>query len=164
MKMIWASSGVLFLILSLPTFAQAHDTGAFAGMSVGSSDDDILNEEDNGYKLFVGYRFDRNFAGEIAFIDLGDFSGGAIEQYGVAVDLMAIAPLSNNFELFGKLGLFSWTVEYPFSEDEGSDLMYGFGAQFHVAPQLSVRVEYEEFLDVSGGDVSLTSAGLSYRF
>lgn len=152
------------ILTGFPFLACAQDQGGFIGASIGTADDEVLNEDESGFKLFGGYRFTRNIAGEIAFVDLGSYFGGFLDQYGLAFDVMVILPVADNFEFFAKAGLFSWTVETPFADDDGTDLMYGLGAQFNVNRNIGLRIEYEEFTDVSGGDVSLISAGVSYHF
>lgn len=144
--------------------AQAASPGGYVGFSLGSADDDVLSESDTGYKLFGGYTANQYLGVEIAFVDLGEYENGLLEQYGVAFDVVGYLPVTNNFNVLGKLGMFAWTVDVgPFSND-GTDLTYGLGVQYDFTNRLSFRGEWEEFADISGGDVSLLSAGVIYTF
>ncbi len=144
--------------------AIAAEQGFYAGGSLGESDDEILNETDSGYKLFAGYEFNRNAAVEVAFVDLGEFVGGVLDQYGLAFQFVGKLPVSNQMNLFGKVGLFNWTVDVFGLTDDGTDPTYGAGVEFRFTEQLAGRVEWETFQDIAGGDVDLISVGLSVRF
>ena len=65
-----------------------------------------------------------------------------------------------------KVGFFSWEVEAFGSTDDGTDAAYGVGGQFRFGRKKNwgVRLEWERFEDISGGDVDLVSAGVSYHF
>jgi len=166
MKKIIATFG---LILGLALFggqiAHAAPPVGYFGFSLGSADDDVLSESDTGYKFFGGYTVNNNLGFEIAYVDLGQYVDGLLEQYGVAFEVVGYLPVSRNLNLMGKIGMFAWTADYAaFARDEGTDLTYGLGVQYGFNNRLFVRGEWEQFLDVSGGDVSLLSAGLLYTF
>lgn len=144
--------------------ANAAQPGGYLGLSFGESDDDILNETDSAMKFFGGYNFSPNLGGEIAFVDLGEFSSGNLEQDGLSFHLVGYLPVSQTFDLFGKFGFFNWEVRAFGLSDTGTDLSYGFGGEIHLSNQLGLRAEWETYDDVSGGDVDLFSLGLNYRF
>lgn len=167
------SCSVLFagLLMLVAHGASAAQPGGYLGFSLGSADDEILNESDTGYKLLGGYVASANLGGEIAFVDLGSypafdpfFGPVILDQYGIAFNGIGYLPVGNNFDLFGKLGLFAWTVDVGFATDDGLDLTYGFGASLRMDYRLSIRAEWERFTDISGGDVDLVSAGIAYHF
>ena len=167
MKKIIATFG---LILGLALFggqiAHAAPPIGYFGFSLGSADDDVLSESDTGYKFFGGYTVNNNLGFEIAYVDLGQYVDGLLEQYGVAFEVVGYLPVSSNLNLMGKIGMFAWTVDFAvlYARDDGTDLTYGLGVQYDLNNRLYVRGEWEQFLDVSGGDVSLLSAGLIYTF
>jgi len=155
---------VMLISVSITPSAFAVEVGPYFGFSLGTADDDILNEDDSGFKIFGGTNLSEQYGFEIAFVDLGEYVGGAISQSGLAFDLVGYFPVAQNVDIFGKVGLFLWTVDIgPFSDD-GTDLTYGFGVNVGIANQMSVRAEWENFTDISGGDVSLVSAGLTFNF
>jgi len=156
---------ILVTLLSVPVApsAFAAEMGGYFGFSLGTADDDILNESDSGLKVFGGSNFSEQYGFEIAFVDLGEYVGGIVSESGVAFDLVGYYPATQNVDVFGKAGLFSWTIDVgPFSDD-GTDLTYGFGVNVGL-DKVSIRAEWENFTDISGGDVSLLSAGLIFKF
>ena len=86
--------------------------------------------------------------------------------------MVGIAPLANQFELFGKLGLIFWDEDFKVNgtttySDDGTDLTFGFGGAFTVNPQFSIRVEWEFYaIEDSVGDLDtdLLSVGLQFNF
>lgn len=144
--------------------AVAAEQGPYLGFALSESDDDILNETDSGFKLFGGYTLSPNLGVELAFVDLGEFSSGNLEQDGLSVHLLGYLPVSQSFDLFGKVGFFNWEVRASGLTDTGTDISYGFGGEVRVSNQLAIRAEWETYDDVSGGDVDLFSLGLSLRF
>ena len=165
MKKFIATFGlILCFALFGGQIANAAPPVGYIGFSLGSADDDVLSESDTGYKFFGGYTVNNNLGFEIAFVDLGQYVDGLLEQYGVAFEVVGYLPLSSNLDLMGKLGMFSWTVDVLNASDDGTDLTYGLGVQYDLNNRLYVRGEWEQFTDVSGGDVSLLSVGLLYAF
>lgn len=159
------------LLMLCANGASAVEPGGYFGFSLGSAEDDILNESDTGYKLVAGYTVNENLGGEIAFVDLGSypiydpfFGPLTLDQYGVSFQGVGYLPVGSNLDLFGKFGLFVWTVDVGFATDDGTDLTYGFGGNLRMSDQLSLRAEWERFADISGGDVDLLSAGITYHF
>lgn len=157
-------------------------SGGYIGASLGSASVDdpagLVDDSDTGVKLFGGFRLNNNFAVEAFYADFGDpetFSFGSLsseEITGFGVQIVGIAPLSNQVELFGKLGLISWDEDYKIDgsvtfSDSGTDLTYGFGATFHVNDMVSIRGEWE-FYDVEDSfgdiDVDLLSIGVQVNF
>lgn len=159
------------LLMLVTNGASAAQPGGYLGFSLGSADDEILDESDTGYKLLGGFTANENLGIEIAFVDLGSypafdpiFGPVVLDQYGVAFNGVGYLPVGNYLDLFGKLGLFAWTVDVGFATDDGMDLTYGFGASLRMDSRLSIRAEWERFTDISGGDVDLLSAGIAYHF
>jgi OmpA-OmpF porin, OOP family len=179
------------LTLLLPA---KHGTAqSFIGASLGQSnvDHDIarglitsgsVDGKDTAFKLFSGYMFGRHFGLEGAYVDLGDVSysgsfsgtpvtGGKVELKGYNIAAMLSYPMSEEFSLFGKLGIFLWELRasdttggQPFSSsNRGRDVSFGLGAGYNLGRHLAVRAEWERFkLDDVGAD--LLSAGLVWRF
>ena len=165
MKKITATFGlILCLALFGGQIAHAAPPVGYIGFSLGSADDDVLSESDTGYKFFGGYTVNNNLGFEIAYVDLGQYVDGFLDQYGVAFEAVGYLPLSSNLDLMGKVGMFAWTVDDSYYIDYGTDLTYGLGVQYDLNNRVYVRGEWEQFTDVSGGDVSLLSAGLVYTF
>lgn len=163
------------LWLGVQTAAHAENTGWYLGFNMGSADVKLIDESDLGYKFYGGYML-QNFGFELAFVGLGDgYTVDNVDIYGMSMQFIGRLPLGTSVSLLGKVGLFWWTVSncyygyyyydcYGGVYDDGSDLTYGVGMQFDLSRNLSLRAEYEEFVDVSRSDVSLLSLGVIFRF
>jgi OmpA-OmpF porin, OOP family len=108
-------------------------------------------------RIAGGFHFSPVFAVELGYSMFGD-SNAITSLYGPAtlsassfqVAAVASLPLSRQFDLIGKLGLASNREDY--SDATGytaswsqNDLLIGFGAQFHVNSQVSLRALYDNY-------------------
>lgn len=213
MKLARASGtlGLAALALIASPYAAADDIGWYGGASIGQSNakiDDakitnnllgsgfatssISNDDsDTGYKLFAGYKFNKNFALEGGYFDLGRFGftattvpagtlNGTIKLKGVNLDAVGILPVNEKFSVLGRVGVnyaeasdsFSGTgaVTVLNTSPSKSEANYKFGAglQYDFNKALAMRAEAERYRinDAVGsnGDVDLVSVGLVYRF
>jgi OmpA-OmpF porin, OOP family len=164
-------------------------TRSLLGNGFASSIDD--DDRDIGYKIFGGYQFNRNFALEGGYFDLGKFgytartvpSGtltGSSRIRGLNLDLVGTLPITDKFSAFARVGLnyadvrdsFSGTgavrVLNPNPSKREANYKFGVGAQYAFTDALAMRVEAERYRinDAVGnrGDVDLVSVGLIYRF
>jgi OOP family OmpA-OmpF porin len=181
------------LALSGAFAASQASAQGFIGGSIGQSDidDEIAVElitsgtvdgKDTAWKIFGGYMFNRHFGLEFAYVDLGEVSysgsffgapvtGGKIEVTGFNISAIGAYPVSEQFSVFGKIGLFIWEAEasdttggVPFSDKEdGTDLSFGVGVSYNFTRNLGVRAEWERF-ESSDADASLITIGLLWRF
>ncbi len=205
--------GLLALaVIASPFAVAADDAGWYGGINIGQSrakiDDARISAQllgagltttsiaddnrDTGYKLFGGYKFNKNFALEGGYFDLGKFGfkattvplgtlSGNIKLKGVNLDAVGILPLTEKFSAFGRLGLnyaqardsFTSTGAVPVPTNPNprkSDTNYklGLGLQYDFTESLGMRVEAERYRinDAVGnrGDIDLFSVGLIYRF
>src|ERR1700719_2228296 len=206
---IAASLAALTLTVSPSVFAD--DAGWYTGFNVGQSrakiDDtriadgllhdgftttSIGNDDRHfGFKAYGGYAFNRYFALESGYFDLGKFGftadtlparslRGDIKLQGVNFDAVGSVPLGDHFSLFVRGG-----VNYADARDSfagtgavtvidasprkwAANYKFGFGAEYDFARHLGVRLEAERYRidDAVGnkGDVDLYSAGLVFRF
>ena len=153
------------------------------------------DETDTAWKLFGGYQFTRNWGVEFAYVDLGKASAdtattGTTAQYkqewsSKAWSLAGVgtAMVGDNLGVFGKLGAFSWDLDYtcgkvsgtggacttPSASPSGTDLTYGVGLKYNFTKQTSLRVEWEQFKNVGDknktgeSDVDLIFVGIQYK-
>ena len=163
---LWLSAGTLLLVSLFAISAASADEnrGWYVGAGFGSSDDDVLDESDTGLKVFGGYRFNKNVAVEAAYVDLGEFVDGFVEQSGLALEGEATWPIGDKFGLFVKAGFFSWDVDVGSASDDGTDSTFGVGGKLALGEKWAIRAEWERFSDIAGGDVDLVSGSLFYRF
>jgi len=170
---------LLTAVLALPGNAVAATEG-YVGLGFGQTfvDDGNFGETDTGYKVFGGARFNPHIAAELAYVDLGDpeddFFGilRTIEVKAFSGWVKGIWPVTQHFDLYGKLGVAYWETDITTSlfgqpaqktSSDGIDLAYGIGAAYNFGSRFAVLVEYE---DVNGGvnGASLLSASLALRF
>lgn len=204
--------GLAVLAAITSQFAIADDSGWYAGANIGQSRAKIdnariaaqllgaglattsmvNNDRDTGYKLFGGYRVNKNFALEAGYFNLGRFGyltttaplgtlSGNIKLQGVNFDGVGTLPITEQFSVFGRLGLnyaqardnFVSTGLVPVSANPNpskNQVNYKFGAglQYDFTEALAMRLEAERYRinDAVGnkGDIDLYSLGLIYRF
>jgi OOP family OmpA-OmpF porin len=155
-----------------------------------------LDDTSNGYKIQIGYHLVSNIAIEGGYVDLGKakykatgtVAGNAatasadFKASGINIASIVSFPISDQFDLFAKLGLINGKVDEHASASIGgvsasdnsssTDVknIYGIGASYNFSKSIGVRVEFERFgkLGNSGTtdetDVDLLSVGLVGNF
>jgi len=187
-------------VLLVSGLASAQGTGWYGGVSVGQASVDLDNvsrdiaaevedwgvpvvsasEDDNHmvYKLFLGYKYNPNFAIEAGYADLGKYDAkvigdvgglpldvrGEVKSKAVFIDAVGILPLTLEFSMFGKVGAAyartkahaSATLMGFRESDSESDSEYvpkaGFGAEYAFTKTVALRAEYERYFDVGDED------------
>jgi OOP family OmpA-OmpF porin len=215
MKRIAKTVGTLGLVgcaVIASPFAVADDSGWYGGINAGQSkstiDDTRINSNllgagatsttindnnhDTGYKLYGGYKFNRNFALEAGYFNLGKFGYtattvpagtlvGNTKLEGVNLDVLGILPITEKFSAFARVGVnyaetrdnFTSTgaahlPANPNPSKQDANLKFGMGVQYDFTQSLGMRAEGERYRisDAIGnkGDIDLVSLGLVYRF
>ncbi|MDP2822273.1 MAG: outer membrane beta-barrel protein [Sulfuritalea sp.] len=131
------------------------------------------DERDTGYKLQAGYQFNKNFALEGGYVNLGKFSAtenvtapvvgsvkGDWKADGWNLFAVGIMPLGQDFSVYGKLGTIYSTLKTDITTSGAVflaagtpanrkrtefDWAYGLGVQYDINKALSVRAEWERF-------------------
>jgi len=110
-------------------------------------------------RIAGGFHFSPVFAVELGYSMFGDSNAivntpfgstpATISASSFQVAAVGSLPLSRQFDLIGKLGLASNREDYSDSFGTLSwsqnDLLIGFGAQFHVNSQVSLRALYDNY-------------------
>jgi len=160
------------LALGVSSFAAAE---GYIGGAFGSTDvDESGFDNSDTYKIYGGFR-SGNIGLEAAYLNFDSFdvqgSGGAqyVDGDGLEVSAIGFLPVSQNVDLFGKLGILSWNLDAnsfgsTFGSDDGTSFAYGAGLQFQPAEAVSIRFEYQGFNDVSGSDLSSLFLGAAVHF
>ena len=214
MKRVAKTVGALGLVgfaAMTSQFAVALDSGWYGGLSIGQSkakiDDARItanllgagltttsmtdDKHDTGFKLLGGYKFNRNFALEGGYFNLGQFGftsttnpagtlTGKIKVQGVNFDAVGILPITEQFSAFGRIGAqyaqakdsFSGTgavtVADPSPSKSAFNYKAGVGVQYDFTRSLGLRGEWERYRidDAVGnrGDIDMLSVGLIVRF
>lgn len=112
-----------------------------------------------GLRLNGGMQFNDYLAVE-GHLGTGGSDGDAELGYLVGGYAKGILPVAPEVRLYGLVGF----TEVDFDTDRESSVSYGAGAEFDVAPRLSVGADYIRYLDTSDGTFDAASVGLRYRF
>jgi OOP family OmpA-OmpF porin len=191
----------------------AAEAGWYGGLSIGQSRAWIAHERiaaqlgvpvttisfddddrDVGFKLLAGRKFNRNFAVEGGYFNLGKFGftanyptansfTGDIKLQGLNLDAVGILPFTEKFSAFGRVGLiysegkdtFTGTgsgvavaASNPNPKKSEANYKYGVGLQYDLTRAWGLRGEWERYRvnDAVGnkGDVDMLLVGLVYRF
>ena len=190
---------VVASLLLIGSSLVAQDSGLYVGATYGKSTVDTgintltgttsLDETDRGYKVLVGYKYNKNISVEFQYVDFGKstVSGDAGDSYkqkdgttvtfasnnttytfdGISYGLAGLYsfPVSENFIPYVKLGAHNWKTDWKTSTDTkhtGTDLFYGLGVDMPITSNISARVEYENY--EADYDKSLLSVGIAYSF
>jgi len=143
------------------------------------------SKSDTAWKLDGGYQFNSYAAAELFYADLGKFSRSAsgtgtvtsppaslaftldsdLKITGFGAEALIGMPVSDQWQLFAKPGLFYWDAKRTTvttagtslsdtTDKKGTSPTLGLGAGFKFTEQLSARLEWERFFDV--GDENTT--------
>ncbi len=142
--------------------------GASYAQSYVSFDDISFDEDDSGFKGFVGFNFLKYFGIEGGYYDFGNPSDALteVELSAWALQARGVLPLGDHFDLFAKVGYMLWDAEISGAgalEDDDFDLTYGAGFTIIFGDHVGIRGEYE-ILDVDQSDYELISLGVEIRF
>jgi OmpA-OmpF porin, OOP family len=184
------------MALTGPVFAQGQDTGFYIGAALGQAEVDIdcdgatsCDEKDSSWKILGGYQFNKHFAVELGYVNLGEASasgpaGGlgtaSVTFESAAFDLVAVGslPLGDRFSIFGKIGLYRADTDVnacvtalgcASDSDSNTDLTFGFGVRFDIMRNLGVRAEWQRYSDVAASDfgesdIDVISIGVIWKF
>lgn len=150
-----------------------------------------LDERSAAFKLFGGYQFNRYFALEGGYFDLGKFGytsttspagtlNGQIKLRGFNLDLVGTLPITDRLSAIGRVGAqvakasdrFSGTgavqVLEPNPHKRDANYKVGLGLQYEITPSFLIRGEAERYRinDAVGnrGDVNMFSVTLVMPF
>ncbi len=153
----------------------AYAQGGYFGFGIGNAtySEDDFDESDTGFNFYGAFRANENLAVEFAYTDFGKQEGryygydASVEVTGLSVSAVGFLPVSDNVDLFGKIGLMSWDADVglgPYTgDDDGSDLLFGFGATFYLSDQFALRGAWE-FVDLDEGELDMLSISAQVNF
>jgi OOP family OmpA-OmpF porin len=162
---------LLSSFVALP--AIASDTGLYVGAKLGTVNygyGNISNNSQAGFGLLGGYAFNKNFAVEVEYDNLGGFESydGNIKGSSFGFSGVGILPLNQQFSLFGKLGIVSttlkdtakpgWIGDYTYNN---TGMTIGFGGQYNASKALGIRLGFDAY-PVGDAISTTSSAGMLY--
>ena len=129
------------------------------------------DDKDTAWRILGGYQFNRYFAAELGYHNLGEASAAAGALEGTAWELVGIGayPIVDKLSVYGKLGVYRGELEAPGAEETNTDLTFGAGLQYDLLKNVGVRGEWQRYSKMGGGnlvetDVDVLSVGVVYRF
>jgi OmpA-OmpF porin, OOP family len=170
----------------------AHAQGAYVGFNAGQAthklDDGALtavsrDETQTAYKIYGGYNFNKNFGIEGGYTDFGKaknvyrVSGTNVnldyKAQALYVAAVGTLPLSDQFSLFGKLGVTANHASATASaagvsvnaSGNKTSALIGVGAAFNVTKNVAVALEYEDYgKTAEDAKAKMWSLGVRYNF
>ena len=188
------AAGALSIAICLPGVAMGQ--GLYLGGAIGSSSfkqgcDDLpaglsCKKTDSGWKGFAGYQITRNWGLEAGYAEFGKAkASGTFMGFDASADARVwgwglagtgTLPLSSQFDLFGKLGVFHGIVESSANiggitdklSGRSNTAMVGAGARWNFSGNWGARLEWErvnKMGDSTTGtsDADFISIGIEYR-
>jgi OOP family OmpA-OmpF porin len=134
----------------------------YVGGEFSSSEYDGSDRE-SGFGGFVGYKFNQNIAVEAGYNRLAKIDGVKLDQ--TIISVVGALPLSNGFNLFGRLGYNDLKANFREDGVSGSvklddGVVYGAGIGYDFSPVVSGRLEVQKPVS----EVTKIAAGVSFHF
>ena len=157
-----------FALIASASFAQTVP-GVYAGGQISSTDLDGADDRETGAGVFVGYQFNETFGLEFGYNRLATFdnfygSGVNLKLNQMALSGIATMPLSNGFNLFGRLGYSRLEAKASMGGASGSaddtGAVYGVGLGYAFSPTVGARVEYQK----PSSDTSAIIGSIVFKF
>ena len=169
--------------------ALAQDSGWYVGATIGQSKAkdaceglSDCDDKDTAWRILGGYQFNKNFAVELGYTDMGEVSASAagfnasVEAAVWEVVAVGSWPFTPNFSAYGKLGMYRGETDFttnlpgiPNESESNTDLTFGIGVRWDFTKNLGLRAEYQIYQDVGGGnigedDLDVISVGVIWKF
>ena len=179
---------VILAIISSTAYA-AEQSRFFVEAGVGMSTVDTgldgvpgvsVDEEDVFFSIGAGYGFNKMFAIEGGYVDLGEVKASeAATGYSASIsaDGFYFGPrltfeISPQLEAYGRVGVFAWDAEGKDSDgfsasDDGTDVYFGVGAAYKISDKVSIGAEWTRYAyedDVDDFDVDTYGSKLKFNF
>lgn len=198
----------LSALAAVPAWAeQTVSSGFFLTAGLGQSSADLgdvgglsVDDKDTSYSIGLGYKINDMFSIEGGYQNLGEASASGTASgtlYGTAYTATGLTasdevdgyylgpvvtfPVGGNFEVQGRLGVYSWKGDIKLSftsltyggtsysggsasdSHDGSDAYFGLGVAYKFSNNMSLGADWTRF-DIDGTDVDVFGARLKYNF
>lgn len=182
------SLAILLATTLAATAAHSADSGFFAEVGAGMTKVDTnidlsgmsVDDEDMFFSIGGGYSFNKMFALEAGYADLGE-AEVSVPQIAYSATASAdgfyfgprlTLELAPKFEAYGRIGMFVWDGEFKDSDgysesDDGTDIYFGIGAAYKISDQVSLGADWTRFAGESNGedaDIDTFGAKLKFNF
>lgn len=149
---------------------------------------DTVKESDLAWKLYTGHQFSDWLAVETGWVDFGVARASAIHAGGESVAMklstsgfefsaLATVSVSDSIQLFARGGALAWKgrhrieagpplepEDFPGPDKKGFAAALGLGVNWDLGARNSLRVEWQKYLDVAGGDPETWLLSVARRY
>lgn len=173
-------AAALLSVAVAPAFAApTADSGYYVGVDVGNgkirpdcSGGCIASSKDSDTVggILLGYQYNKNLAVEIKYTGTGKWeaanNGGDFKSDAFALAVVGIAPINNEFSVYGKLGVasnqikVSGTMATNYQDTRRTAATGGVGVQYNATPTVGIRLGYDRYY----GKADTTAAGAAGGF
>lgn len=169
--------------------AEAIESRAIPNLDslIDSTSLDLRQNEQSGISLIGGYRTNKFFSVQLEYQDevafgIDDvFAGSSLwfpetqssdfESNALFLSGISSYPINESSSLYLKGGVFNWEVDSNLfdtndevlKESRGTDIFYGFGANYDLNARFEVSAEWERY-QMEESDVDLLSTELKFKF
>ncbi len=155
----------------------------------GFATDTSIDGDDYGWNLYGGYRFNPYVSLELGMRDFGEVQAktnvftpisGAVkttsEVDGVSISVNLGAPITEQFDIFGKLGYMSWDADISSratfngvtntvnKSEDGTDFIWGLGMAYKFTDNASIRGDWDRLSLGSNLDTDYDAFSVSFQY
>jgi hypothetical protein len=149
---------------------------------------DTVEESDLAWKLYTGHQFSNWLAVETGWVDFGAARASALHAGGDSVSMkiatsgfefsaLATASIGDSWQVFARGGALAWrssqkinvgdslaAEDFSGPDKSGFAAALGLGVHWDLGERNSLRVEWQKYLDVAGGDPETWLLSLARRY
>ncbi|MBI5659651.1 MAG: porin family protein [Nitrosomonadales bacterium] len=154
MKKILAVA-LLSTVAVTPAFAA--DSGGYIGVTVGRAKMDnpyagtVTKDNETVGGILAGYQYNKNLGVEVFYTSVGklEVTGKSAKGDAIGLNVVGIAPLSDAFSLYAKLGYANTKADASgaatFTGERRSSVTGGVGAQYNMSKEISFRFGWDGY-------------------
>ena len=168
-KLVRRAAAAIFTgALAFGAFPAAAQQGGYVGASVGQYKENDYSDGETavGFRFFGGYQFNKFVAAEAGYLTASfDVGPTTVTASGLTLGALVFAPISDQFSIFGTVGLFNWNLSNV--DISGTDPYFGLGALFYVNKNIGLRLEYDSYKlssDSAGASTTASAITLGAQF
>lgn len=111
-------------------------------------------DRDTTFSLGAGLQLNRYLGVEVDGRGFGHASlpGGNVKGTAYELDGVGTLPLYKGFSLIGRVGVFHGELKGENIAERKNGATFGWGGQYDFSPQFALRLEWQRYSDLGGGD------------
>ena len=179
-KSLIAVAGLAAALIAAPASAQMSSalSSVYVGATAGQAEfkqacdgaGPGCESSDTAWRLLGGYQFNRNFAAEIGYHNLGSIgdSTGRVDASAWELNGLLALPVTQQLSGYFKLGAYYGQFEGGGTDETNTGLTFGVGGQYDIMRNLGLRLEWQRYNNMGDNgastDVDVFSIGGIFRF